>query len=124
MTADFVQSQLKRVRGLLSPDRAGALSETTPERDPASLGALGGTGFEAKDPDVRVSVYIFQDSDPHFDVAERLTSELPPAEGRYALPSTNGPALFFGHTRIAGPKGSEAEDRLDRIASAFAGDEE
>ncbi len=125
MSADFVQAQLKRSRALMAPERTGVtLTEAAPARDPASLGALGGAGFEAKDPDVRIDVYIFENSDQHYEIAERLIKELAPNGGQYALPSTNGPALFIGWTRTEGAAGAAAEDRLDRIASAFAGDEE
>jgi hypothetical protein len=101
-----------------------ALVETAPEHDPASLGALGGTGFEAKDPDVRVSVYVFKDWSSHKAIAERLVSEMPQDEGQRVRHGSNGPMLFFGHTRLDGPKGREAKYRLSQLLSAFAGDEE
>jgi hypothetical protein len=41
----------------------------------------------------------------------------------YARGTTNGPMLFFAHTRVDSKQGREAEYRLDRLLSAFAGDE-
>ena len=78
MSTEIVESQLKRLRRLLSPERTQVdLVETAPEQDPASLGALGGIGFEAKDPDVKLSVYVFKDWSSHKAMADRLTNEMP-----------------------------------------------
>jgi hypothetical protein len=124
MSQEFVETQLKRCRALLRLERAEVeLKETAPDRDPASLGALGGTGFEAKDPDVRVSVYVFEDWSKHREATEQLMRNMPKDDGVRILHSTNGPMLFFGYARIDGPKGREAKYRLSGIASAFAGDE-
>ncbi len=125
MLEDFIASQLDLCRDLLAQDRARVgLSEIAPEHYPASLGAMGGVGFEAKDPDVAVSVYFFEGVEHHEQAVEQLLRATPTDEGSYILHCSNGGMLFFGHTRIDGPNGKKAEHRLADIASAFAGDEE
>ncbi len=125
MSEEYVESQLDRCRALLDPERTlVTLTETAPERDPASLGALGGIGFEAKDPDVIASVYFFEEVNRHDQAVEQLMRDMPKDESLYVRYCSNGTMLFFGHTRIDGPKGKEARYRLADIISAFAGDEE
>jgi hypothetical protein len=125
MSVDFIASQLDISRALLSPERAGlALTEVPPERDPASLGAVGGIGFNVDEPEITASVYFFEDARGHGEAVRRLTGDLAQAEGFYTLHGSNGGLLFFGRARLDGPHGKRVRYRLAGMAAAFAGDEE
>lgn len=124
MSQELVDRQLERLRGLLSSDRTRVtLSEAEPEFSPEELGALAGVGYLTQNPQVRVSVYVFADWSKHQETSERLRGEYANDEGVYARAITNGPMLFFAHTRIDGSDATYAEICLDGIMSAFAGDE-
>jgi hypothetical protein len=123
MSQAFVESELNRCRTLLSRKRTRvALEETPPEQDPASLGAFGGLGFVARQPDVQASVYVFEDWGQHAAVIQQLKNKFP-AHGVSLQYGTNGGLLFFGHTRTDGPEGVEAEFRLADLVTAFSGNE-
>lgn len=121
---DFVESHLKRCRALLRPERTGVvLTEVPPLRDHTSLKALIGIGFAVKDPEIHLSVYIFEDSGRHKEAMVRLMHDRP-KEGRWhSITSTNGPMLFFGCIRVDEPNFTETKSLLSKISSAFAGDE-
>ncbi len=124
MSQELIEQQLRRLEGLLHPDRTkGALEKTKPEHDPAELGALEGVGYRSSDPDVQVSVYIFPNWNKHNAVSKQLKDEYTDDKGVHVVTATNGPMLLFGHTRVDGKKGANAKFRLGDIVSAFAGDE-
>lgn len=123
MSEELVTRQLSRLRGLMHPERTRvALEEGEPELPVEEVGALAGVGYRGADPDLRVSVYVFDSWSAHRDVAQQLTDEFT-ADGVHIVTGSNGPMLFFGHTRIDGEGGTEARFALGDIASAFAGDE-
>lgn len=123
MSEELVTKQLSRLRGLMDPERTRvALEEGEPELPVEEVGALAGVGYRGDDPDLRVSVYVFDSWSAHRGVAQQLTDEFT-ADGVHIVTGSNGPMLFFGHTRIDGPGGTEARFALGDIASAFAGDE-
>lgn len=124
VSAEFIAEHLERCRSLLAPERAKVvLTETAPEHDPASINALAGLGFEATDPAVKISVYIFENANQHPAAVAQLLQMTPQVPGMRVLHGSNGPLLFFGHTQIEGAQGRTAKYRLSGIASAFAGDE-
>lgn len=124
MSGESIEEQLSRLESLLCPSRTRVtLEKTNPEHSPEELGALAGVGYLARNPDLRVSVYIFGDWGKHREVSKQLRSRFAGETGVYAQAVTNGPMLLFAHTRIDGPDGTAAKYRLDDIMSAFAGDE-
>ena len=124
MSEALVEQQLARLKALLSEERAGpGLAAADPEVPAAELGALNGVGYRTQKPDVQVSVYVFGDSGLRRDATTRLKGLRASEQGVYARTATNGPMLFYAHTRVDGRNAQQAEDRLDRIMSAFAGDE-
>ena len=123
MSEELVTRQLSRLRGLMDPGRTRvALEEGEPELPVDEVGALAGVGYRGEDPNLRASVYVFDSWSAHRDVAQQLTDEFE-AEGQQIVTATNGPMLFFGHTRVDGEHGTEARFALLDIASAFSGDE-
>lgn len=123
MSEEIVTRQLSRLRGLMNPERTRvALEEGEPELPVEEFGALAGVGYRGEDPNLRVSVYVFDSRSAHSDVTQRLTDEFT-ADGVHIVTGSNGPMLFFGHTNIEGEHGTEARFALLDIASAFSGDE-
>ncbi|MBL8147755.1 MAG: hypothetical protein JNL34_15360 [Anaerolineae bacterium] len=124
MSETLVQQQLARLNALLSEERAGpGLVPAPPEIAATEVGALQAVGYQTRKPDVRVTVFVFGDSSLRRAAAERLKDRHDGEKDVYARTNNNGPMLFFAHTNIGGRKGRDAEYRLDRILSAFAGDE-
>lgn len=124
MSEELVKQQLARLGALLSEDRAGrGLKEAPAEPTAEEVGALAAVGYQSAKPEVSVSVYVFPDWSKHREVSNKLKARFSGDEGVYVRTATNGPMLFFAHTRIDVPDGREAEFRLDKIMSAFAGDE-
>jgi hypothetical protein len=125
MTAeDEVMEELERTRELLNAERTGVgLQEGQPEWSPESLGARAGLGFTASDPDLRVSVFVFDEWGGGGEAGNRLQEELSNDPGVYAAVGTNGRLLFVGHTRVDGPEGTGAKYRLADLLSAFSGRE-
>lgn len=124
MSQELLEQQLQRLEGLLNPERTKVvLEKTDPEYSPQDLGALAGVGYLARNPDVRISVYVFGDWSKHREIAKQLRSGIADPAVVYARTATNGPMLFFAQTRLDSVYGDDAEFRLDRIMSAFAGDE-
>jgi hypothetical protein len=123
MSEELVSKQLSRLSGLMHPERTRiALEKADPERAPEELGALAGVGYRSHNPDIRVSVYIFSSWSQHQPISKQLKEEFA-ADGVHVVTATNGPMLFFGHTRTDGPKGMDARFALGDIVSAFSGDE-
>ena len=119
----MVEESLERARFLLRPERARVeLTEIPPLKPAEDIGALAGIGFEAKDPDVTASVYVFENWNQHAAAVDKLRADVP-SEGTRILHGTNGPLLFFGYTRIDGPDRIKARYRLADLLSAFSGDE-
>lgn len=124
MSEELVDRQLARLAALLSEERAGAgLLNAEPQPGAEEVGALRAVGYRTRKPDVIVSIYIFPDWSKHREISGRLMNQFSGDEGVYARTATNGPMLFFAHTRLNSGKGREAEHRLDQIMTAFAGDE-
>lgn len=124
MSEALVDQQTARLKALLSEERAGpGLEPAEPQFPAAELGALHAVGYQTYKPDVQVSVYVFGELSARRDAATRLKNLYSDDAGVYARSTTNGPMLFFAHTRIDHKQGRDAEYRLDRIMSAFAGDE-
>jgi|GEM_PF-4025176 len=123
MSEELVNKQLSRLNGLMHPDRTRiALEKVDPEHAPEKLGALAGVGYRSRNPDIQVSVYVFSSWSKHQSVSEKLKEECA-EDGVHVVTATNGPMLFFGHTRIDGPGGIDARFALGDIVSAFSGDE-
>lgn len=124
MTDALVDQQAARLNALLSEERAGPGLETADPQFPASeLGAQYAVGYRTKKPDVQASVYVFTESSARREATTRLKSLYSADSGVYARTATNGPMLFFAHTRVDNKQGRDAEYRLDRLLSAFSGDE-
>ncbi len=124
MSETLVSQQLARLKALLSEERAGpGLVEAEAQPTAQDVGALEAVGYVTKKPDVRVSVYVFPDWSKHRETGSRLMSEFSGNKDVYVRTASNGPMLFFAHTRLSSGKGREAEYRLDQILTAFAGDE-
>jgi hypothetical protein len=121
MTTETIEQELQRARILLSTAKE-PLQEVAPEIPPESIGALAGMGFEVKDPDVRLSIYVFQYQNQHAAAVEKLRANVS-QEGTRILHASNGSLLFFGHTRIDGSNGIDAKFRLGGLVGAFAGEE-
>jgi hypothetical protein len=124
MSDALIEQQIARLKALLSEERVGpGLEPAEPQFSAAELGAQYAAGYQTRKPDVAVSVYIFTESSARRDATARLKSLYADDPGVYARTTTNGPMLFFAHTRVDHRQGRDAEYRLDRILSAFAGDE-
>jgi plasmid replication initiation protein len=124
MSDDLVERQMARLSALLSEERAGpGMEEAEPEIAASELGAAQAVGYRTQKPDVQVSVYVFTESAARRAASDRLKALYASDSRVYARTATNGPMIFFAHARIDGRKGKDAEYRLDRILSAFAGDE-
>ncbi|HYO88169.1 MAG TPA: hypothetical protein VER79_05940 [Candidatus Limnocylindrales bacterium] len=123
MSEELITQQLARLRALLSEERAGPLTEAEAQPSAEDVGALQAIGYRTKKPDVTVAVYIFPDWSKHREVGAALTKQFNRGDDDYVRTASNGPMLFVAHTRLSSGKGREAEYRLDRILTAFAGDE-
>ena len=120
---EVVEEALKRVRYLLSPERARTeLTETAPLLPPEALGAQAGIGFTCEAPTAVVSVYVLTGRGQYAAAVEKLKAAVP-LPGAFVQHGLNGPLVFFGYTDISGPQGVRAEYRLYDLLSAFAGDE-
>lgn len=124
MSEELVNRQLARLQALLSEERTGpGLTESEAQPSAHDVGALQAVGYATKKPDVQVAVYIFPDWSRHREVGSQLKEPFSGDHDVYVRTASNGPMLFFAHTRLSSGKGREAEHRLDRIMTAFAGDE-
>ena len=119
-----MEQDLKRARNLLSEKRLNfAVEEAEPDPAPATIGALDGIAFVASNPDVRATVYIFEDWPDEDEILAQLERNMPQNDAIYTASATNGNLFFYGSTRLDTPHGGRAEDRLDKMMSKFAGDE-
>ena len=124
MSETLVEQQLARLNALLSEERAGpGLKPAPPEISASDVGALQAVGYQTSKPYVRVTVFVFGDSSLRRAAAGQLEARHDGEKDSYVRTTNNGPMLFYAHTNIGGRKGRDAEYRLDRILSAFAGDE-
>jgi hypothetical protein len=124
MTDNEVERQRARLAALLSEERTGpGWATADPEPAAADVGALEAFGYVAQKPDVHVTVYLFPDWSKHREVSSRLKEQYGGDDDLYVRTASNGPLLFFARARMRSGKGREAEYRLDRILTAFAGDE-
>jgi hypothetical protein len=124
MNDELLERQKARLAALLSEERAGpGWKQADPDPAAADVGALEAFGYAAKKPDVQVTVYIFPDWSKHREVGSRLKEQYAGDSDLYVRTASNGPMLFFARARMSSGKGREAEYRLDRILTAFAGDE-
>lgn len=115
---------LQRARLLLSEKRLGfKLQESEPDILPSQINALDGIKFVADSPDVTAVVYTFEDWPEEEDIVKVLEKEVPSDDAIYTTSGINGTLLFWGMTRLDGPLGGRAEDRLDEMLSAFSGSE-
>lgn len=118
MNTDRIASERQRALALLAPERLGfALESATPNPSPDGLGALAGQGWLARDPEVRVNVYIFETWEQGSQVAAAL-ADMVNGDGYYAQALVNGTLMLFAVTDAENP---EACQRLDHLMSAFAG---
>ena len=123
MSEELVNKQLSRLNGLMHSDRTKIdLEKGDPEHTPEELGALAGVGYRSRNPDIQVSVYVFSSWSKHQSISQQLKEEFA-EDGVHVVTATNGPMLFFGHTRVDGPNGTDARFALGDVVSAFAGDE-
>lgn len=117
---ETVTKELARIRVLLAPERARTtLEEAEPILPAEAVGARAALGFRTPQPEVVVSVYVFDSWNQHAAAVTLLQAQLP-ADAAKVLHATNGPSLFFGYTRVPG---FDAGFRLSDLVSAFAGDE-
>lgn len=120
---ELIQKELTRVRSLLDESRVyTTLEEVQPLQPPEEIGALAGLGFNAYNPDVKVSVYVFDKIGQHKEAVGKLRESIS-ADGKRIITTGNGRLLFFGYADVNGANGEAANDRLIDIGSAFAGDE-
>ena len=118
-----VKSELSRAHYLLGPERIqGSLQESTPLEPPERIGALGGTGYQAHQPDVNISIYVFHSAHQHAAAVTTLTALIDTTQF-LILSGTNGRLLFFGYTDCRGADAIEAKYRLSELIGAFSGDE-
>jgi len=109
----------------MAPEETGIdLEETAPLAAAEDIGARAGIGLKASDPDAYVSIYVFDTQAEHAAAFEKL-KPLAPVDGSYVLYTSNGALLFFGYTDTSGANGDPvaAEERLDTLIQAFAGEE-
>lgn len=124
MSNELIQQQLRRLQGLLSADRTGVtLKKAEPHPSAESVGALTAVGYTTDAPAVHVSVYVFSNWNKHREVADKLKASVGSDPKTYARTATNGPMLFFAHTKLEGENARDTEFKLDGIMSAFSGDE-
>ncbi|MBA4179843.1 MAG: hypothetical protein C0506_04570 [Anaerolinea sp.] len=117
-TLEDVAATFGRARSLLSLKRAGvALAAAPPPWQPA--GALAGLGLAAEGLAASIGLYLFEDGTAAQAAALALRTTLQ-AKGGYVVAGTNGALMFIGHLPESGDEDVIA---LDRVASAFAGDE-
>lgn len=118
MDTDRIEAERQRAFALLAPERLGfALESTPPNPPPDGLGALAGLGWLARDPEVRVNVYIFETWGQGAEVAAAL-ADMVDGDGYAAQATVNGALMFFA---VADAKNPEARRRLNDLLSAFAG---
>lgn len=119
-----MEQEIKRARALLSEKRLKfSVIETDPDPSPDVVGAIAGIAFLAEEPDVRANVYVFEDWPDEDDIEPLLKPYIPDDSAVYSRIMTNGTLLFFAITRLDTPHGDYAEDRLDKMLSAFSGSE-
>jgi len=123
-SAEDLTRQWARLRALLSEERIGTrLVPASPVLPATALGALDAIGFVTNVPEVWVSVYVFANGGARRAARDTLTARHRGDARSYGRTATNGPMLFDAHARVDGRDGREAEAQLDRILTAFSGDE-
>jgi hypothetical protein len=113
-----LQAEFGRARALLSLKRAKRSLEVCPPPWEAA-GALASTGLKPDGLDAELGLYVFESGDG----AQRAASKLQDALGKkggHVVAGTNGVLLLVGRLAAGG---SDDESALNRVASAFAGDE-
>jgi hypothetical protein len=113
-----LQAEFSRLRSLLSPKRARRQLALAPPPWNAE-GALASAGLTAEGVDAEIGVYVFSSGDAAQEAARDLKAKLE-RQGGHTVAGTNGVLLFVGRLVAGGP---DDESALNRIASAFAGDE-
>jgi len=120
MSADWIRTERQRALDLLSPANTGVtLEPTAPRVPPDRMGALDGFGLASRDPDVRVSVFIFAEWGAGAPRAASLQN-LAEAEDREADTAINGALLFLG---TINKDDLPARFLLNDLLSAFSGRE-
>lgn len=110
----------ERAAALLGRHRAGndlTEAEAIPAAD--DVNALLAVGYICRDHPVKVNVYFFHDYEGASAARSKLL-ELPDEPGAVTRATVNGALLFVGRA-VGGD--AEAERRLTRLASSFAGSE-
>lgn len=119
-----VESEMKRVRALLAPNRVNAtLEEIDADPSPESIGAEVGIGFKASNPDLQFSVYIFNDWDGSNTAADNFDDQHKDDSDVYAEVGTNGSLVFYGVVPTDVSNATELKFALADMVSAFSGDE-
>ncbi len=122
--SSHIEDELKRARSLLKPERVKTdLANIAADPLPETIGALAGLGFEASNPDVSFSVYVFEDWDGSNAGIEKLKSMQESGANIYSRTIMNGTLVFHGMVRTDGADGSKKQMRLAKFVSAFAGNE-
>lgn len=122
--SSHIEDELKRARALLKPERVKTdLAEIAPDPAPETIGALSGLGFEASDPDVSFSVYVFEDWEGSNAGVETLKSMQEAGANIYSRNIMNGTLVFHGMVHTDGADGTKKQMRLAKFVSAFAGKE-
>lgn len=122
---NITNEHLARVLSFMGPSSTGIeLKEVNPILDANAIGAVESVGFMAQAPDVTISLYAFETQSEHQAAFDMLLAAAP-AENVETVYGSNGPVLFFGYTVNDGTNGDplDAEDRLNTLAGAFAGEE-
>jgi hypothetical protein len=113
-----LQGEFARLRSLLSQKRARRGLEVSPP--PWNVDeALASAGLTAEGLDAEIGVYVFGSGDAAQQAARELKAKLD-RKGGYTVAGTNGVLLLVGRLVAGGP---DDESALNRIGSAFAGDE-
>jgi len=120
VSADWIKAERERAIDLLSPANTGvSLEPAAPRVPPEQLGALDGFGLASREPDARVSVYVFAEwgaGAEHTALLENLAE----SDGREADTAINGALLFLG---TIAKDDLPARLLLNDLLSAFSGRE-
>lgn len=123
MNSPFVETQLRKLESLLSPERTQTtLTPSEVEVPAADLGASASVGYVSAPPVVHISIYVFEDSGKREAAIEKLKAVRADNPLIYQRSASNGAMLFFAYTNIS-ENDNAGEFQLDTIMSAFAGDE-
>lgn len=119
----IISKELQRGRKLLSEKRVGKpLAETEAEPTAQNLGALAGIGLKSDSPTVQGNLYVFESWDESEAAVNRLDDETLPS-GYHQVTAMNGVLVFLARARINTDDGKLVRQTMNKMLSAFSGDE-